>query len=99
MNNNVSSFIFELKDLANKETISITVPSINKVAKFKPLTVRQQKDALKASLAGVQGTLLFFNVINSILEENCEENVEFTIQDRAYIIIQLRNSALGSTYV
>lgn len=99
MNNNVSSFISELKDLANKETISITVPSINKVAKFKPLTVRQQKDALKASLAGVQGTLLFFNVINSILEENCEENVEFTIQDRAYIIIQLRNSALGSTYV
>ncbi|MGA1049245.1 MAG: hypothetical protein ACO3UU_14660, partial [Minisyncoccia bacterium] len=49
--------------------------------------------------AGVQGTLLFFNVINGILEENCEEDIEFTIQDRAYIIIQLRNSALGSTYV
>jgi len=99
MNNNVSSFISELKDLANKETISITIPSTNKAAKFKPLTVRQQKDALKASLAGVHGTLLFFNTINGILEENCEEAIDFTIQDRVYIILQLRNNALGSTYV
>jgi hypothetical protein len=99
MSNNVSSFISDLKDLANKETISITVPSTNKAVKFKPLSVRQQKDALKASLTGVQGTLLFFNTINNILEENCEEPIEFTIQDRVYITLQLRNNALGSSYI
>ncbi len=99
MSNNVSSFIADLKDLANKETVNVTVPSTNKTIKFKPLSVRQQKDALKASLAGVQGTLLFFNELNAILEENCEEAVDFTIQDRAYIILQLRNNALGSTYI
>jgi hypothetical protein len=99
MSNNVTSFIADLKDLANKETIDITVPSTGKPAKFKPLSVRQQKDALKASLAGVQGTLLFFNELNKILEENCEDTVNFTIQDRVYITLQLRNSALGSTYI
>ena len=99
MSNNVSSFISDLRDLANKETVSIIVPSINKPVKFKPLSVKQQKDALKASLAGVHGTLLFFNTINTILEENSEDNIDFTIQDRAYIIIQLRNNALGSMYV
>lgn len=98
MSNDVTSFIADLQNLANKEQIKITVPSLNKEVKFKPLTVKQQKEALKASLTGVQGTVLFFNVLNSILEENCSEDIDFTIQDRAYVMIQLRNNALGTSY-
>jgi hypothetical protein len=94
----VSSFISDLKSVSQQNTVKITVPSINKVVEFKSLTVKQQKDALKASLSGPQGTLLFFNTLNNIIEENSQEKINFTIQDRVYIIIQLRNYSLGASY-
>jgi len=50
----VSSFISDLKSVSQQNTVKITVPSINKVVEFKSLTVKQQKDALKASLSGLR---------------------------------------------
>lgn len=98
MSEQVNSFLADLKSLTNKEKVKIKVPSINKFVEFKPLTVKQQKDALKANLSGTTGSILFLSTVNDIIEENSEEDIEFTIQDRAYVILQLRNSALGEKY-
>lgn len=94
----VSSFISDLKGITDNNLIDIIVPSLDKKYKFKPLTVKQQKDCLKASLSGPQGAIAFFNVLNDIIKSNCEQQIEFTLLDRVHIILSLRNHSLGNTY-
>lgn len=97
--NTLDGFIKALDDLNKQNTVKITVPSAKKKMKFSLFSVSQHKDLLKSVFEGYSGIIRSSIIFNNILSANCEEEYEFTLADRAYILTQLRKESLGSAYI
>jgi len=76
-------------------TFEIFVPSLNKKVKFKGLTTKQQKDAVKSALEKSFSGIAFASLLNSILNENSLEKNDYLLTDRSYIIVSLRALSLS----
>ena len=98
MNSNVKSFLADLKQVNDNNTISIKVPSTKKKASFKRFNVTQQKKLLRSAFDGVQGTIDSVNVFNSIIKDNCESEVDFLLCDRSSILLELRKVSVGPNF-
>lgn len=81
------------------KTFDIFVPSLNRKIKFKGLTTKQQKEAVKTALDKAFSGISFSNLTNTIINENSTEKVEFNILDRNYILVVLRALSLSSTVI
>ena len=92
---NINNVLTSLENL--NKTYEIFVPSLNKKAKFKGLTTKQQKDAVKSALDKSLAGLSFSNLANSIISENCTEKLNFLLTDRSYILVVLRSLSLSKT--
>jgi hypothetical protein len=92
---NISNVLSSLDNL--NKVFDVYVPSINKKIKFKGLTTKQQKEAVKAALDKSLAGLTFSNLANSIIIENCLEKINFLLIDRSYILVTLRALSLSST--
>ena len=79
----------------NKE-YSIFVPSLNRQLKFKGLTTKQQKDIVKSVLDRNAAGITFANLLCDIItESSVEQNINFLLVDRFYIIAVLRSISLS----
>ena len=70
----------KLKEVKNDLKIALTSGEVV----FATLTLKQQKDLLSTSVAGVKGAIEFAKVLNKTILENSDSDKIFTI-DRAKI--------------
>jgi len=101
MSNNVNDVLKQL-DAINKSTgISVYIPSLKKIAKFKTLNLKQQKELLKSSVDETLTKLAFITAFYKIIEENNLENVDINSLytfDRNVIALTLRAHGLNEIY-
>jgi hypothetical protein len=93
---NSNDLIQKLKDYNNDNLIPIFIPSLSKKLKFKPLTIKQQKNIIKTAGDGVISGATLSQVINNIVNELCvESDQEFSIIDRYPVILAARMHSVG----
>ena len=95
-----TDIITALKQANSDNTTSIYVPSQDKHIDFYPITVRDQKKIVTTSLESSVNTSAFHVTTNRMIENCCsDKQMEFSVIDRAAILISLRVNMLGSTVV
>lgn len=88
----INDILLKLNEINQEDNIKVKVPSLGRVVSFKPLSLQQQKDILKAGISSEIFNILEFNVIfNSIIEQNSFERNNYLLQDRSVIAIAFRN--------
>jgi len=93
----MDSFSSALTSLDNLAKIyEIFVPSLNKKVKFKGLTTKQQKEAVKTALDKNITGLTFSNLLNKIIVDNSTEKNTYLLPDRNYIVTALRVLSLSN---
>mgnify|MGYP006097554681 FL=1 len=96
MNADVKSFLANLKEVNDTNTVSIKVPSTGKKASFTLFNVSQQKQLLRAAFEGVEGSINQSSIFNSIVQDNCSKEIDFLVSDRAAILIDMRKAVVGN---
>jgi hypothetical protein len=94
----VSNILSKLKELNDANLVSVYVPSARKEMKFRPLSVKQQKDLIKSGLDGNLSGITLSNVINQIVLDNATEKHTYLVTDRFPVILSLRIQAFGSEF-
>jgi hypothetical protein len=97
MNSNVKSFLSNLQELNDANTVTIKVPSTGKNASFKHASVNQQKELLRSVFDGVDGVIKRANILNKLITDNSIADIDFLIIDKNPILIELRKESVGST--
>jgi hypothetical protein len=87
---NFSNVLTQLKKINEETIIDCFVPSINKQAKFKPMTVAQQQQIIKNLTNGAADSLRINNSINNILIDNSIECSDLKVIDREVMLLQYR---------
>jgi hypothetical protein len=95
----VSSILSKLNDLNNSNLVSIHVPSAKKEMKFKPLSVKQQKDLIKSGLDGSLAGITLSNIIGEIIIDNSVEKYDFLVTDKLPILLALRKQSFGKIFI
>lgn len=93
----ISDILKQLQEVEASSAIHISVPSLNRLVKFKPLSVKQHHEILKCGIDGVIGTIRLSTVFNKIIKENCLESVNFMIYDTEWILLNLRIAGIGKS--
>ena len=93
----VLNILKELQSVEDDSAVDIIVPSVNKLVKFKPLSVKQHHEILKCSIDGVTGSIKLAIILNKIIIENSLESIDFTVYDAEWILLQLRKHSFGNT--
>lgn len=93
----ISNILKELQTVENDSVVDVFVPSVNKLVKFKPLSVKQHHEILKCSVDGVLGSIKLSIVFNKIITDNCLESVDFTVYDTEWILLKLRIANIGES--
>ena len=96
MNSDVKSFLSNLQELNDANTVTVKVPSKGKNASFKLASVSQQKKLLSSAFDGVDGVVKRANIFNSLITDNSVEDNDYLIIDRPAILIGLRKESVGS---
>jgi hypothetical protein len=95
----LNDVISKLEKINNENFLSVYIPSLKKNVKFKPLTLKQQKDILKSSVTNDLTSVINFNLaFNKIIKENSVEKNNYKTIDRLPIIIALRNKFSDEPY-
>lgn len=94
----VKNFLADLKEVGEANTISIKVPSTNKKATFKQFNVTQQKKLLRSALDGIEGSIETGSIFNNMIKDNCAEDIEFLLCDRAHLLLELRKGSIGDKF-
>lgn len=95
----VTDILGKLQAYNNTNLVEAYVPSIGGVAKFKQLSVKQQKDLIKTALDGAMSGLTLNNIINHIVVDNSVIKHNFLVTDKLPVIMSLRVAAMGANYV
>lgn len=94
----ISDLLGKLQNINNSNLIDVFVPSQGRFAKFRQLSVKQQKDLIKTGLDGALAGVTIANAFNSIIAENAAERMVFDVFDRAPIVLGLRVQSFGPTH-
>lgn len=95
----VTSILSKLNQINESNLISVYVPSAKKEMKFKPISVRQQKDLIKSGLDGILSGIIISNVINQVITDNSVEKYDFLVVDKIPVILSLRKQSFGSEFI
>jgi hypothetical protein len=88
----INDILSKLNEINHEDVIKIFIPSLQREVSFKPLSLHQQKDILKAGISSDIFNILEFNAIfNNIIEQNSLERNQYKVQDRLVIAIAFRN--------
>jgi hypothetical protein len=88
----INDILQKLNEINHEDSIKILIPSLGRTVAFKPLSLQQQKDILKAGISSEIFNILEFNAIfNNIIEQNSLERNNYSLHDRSTIAIALRN--------
>ncbi len=88
----INDILYKLNEINFEDTIKIYIPSLQRVAPFKPLSLQQQKEILKAGISSEIFNVLEFNAtFNSIIDQNSLEKNVYRLTDRPVIAIAMRN--------
>lgn len=99
MKSNVKSFLENLEELNNSNTVTVKIPSTGNEVEFKLASVSQQKELLSTLFGdSVESIFTRTNVFNRIIEANCKEDLDFLIIDREAIMLAIRKKLFGSSY-
>ena len=86
----------DLKKFNQEKHFDVFVPSLGKNVKFKPLTVKQQKEIIKSGIDQRVQNLAFVSVLNRIIVDNMvDRNVPLSTIDKGPIMIALRANSLS----
>jgi len=100
MSEESKNILSKLKELNKKKSLSIFIPTLGKKVKFLPFTLKQQKEILSKMPQDAGGLLVFNNIFNKIITDNCEDeslNVSnLNLFDRIVIILSYRVSTIGN---
>ena len=94
----VSSILSKLNDHNNSNLVSVYVPSAKKEMKFKPLSVKQQKDLIKSGLDGALAGITISNIIGEIILDNSVDKYDFLVTDKLPILLALRKQSFGNLF-
>lgn len=92
---NFKDFIQDLESINKTNNISIKVPTSSKSLKFKLISVAQHKELLKSAFEGYEGVIRSSVIFNDIITSSCESEYEFSLLDRAPILLKLREASIG----
>lgn len=95
MNSNVKSFLSNLQELNDANTVTIKIPSTGKNASFKLASVNQQKELLRSAFDGVDGVIKRANILNDLITNNSTDEIDFLIIDKPAVLIGLRKESVG----
>ena len=85
----------DLKKFNQEKNFDVYVPSIGKNVKFKPLTVKQQKELIKSGIDQRVQNLSFVTLLNNIITDNLVDNgATISTIDKSPIMIALRANSL-----
>lgn len=85
----------DLKKFNQEKNFDVYVPSIGKNVKFKPLTVKQQKEIIKSGIDQRVQNLSFVTLLNNIITDNLvDKSVTISTIDKSPIMIALRSNSL-----
>lgn len=100
MSEESKNILSKLKELNKKKSLSIFIPTLGKKVKFLPFTLKQQKEILSKMPQDAGGLLVFNNIFNKIITDNCEDeslNISnLNLFDRIVIILSYRVSTIGN---
>ena len=88
--NNFSNVLTQLKKINEESIIDCFVPSANKQAKFKPMTVAQQQQIIKNLANAASDNLKIINSINDIIIANSIDCNDLKTIDREIVLLQYR---------
>lgn len=91
----ISNILKELQSVEDDSVIDVFVPSVNRLVKFKPLSVKQHHEILKCSIDGVLGSIKLSTIFNKIIIDNSLESIDFTVYDTEWILLKLRMANVG----
>jgi len=91
----ISSILKELQVVEDDSVVDVFVPSVNRLVKFKPLSVKQHHEILKCGIDGVLGSIKLSTIFNRIIIDNSLESIEFTVYDTEWILLKLRMANVG----
>lgn len=98
----VNLVLDKLKEINESKGENIYLPSLGKKVKFRPFTLKQQKNILSKLPNDASSLLTFNNFFNDIILENSTLPLKLdnlTSLDRTSVILSYRVSAVGSSYV
>lgn len=95
MSTNFSDLLSQVVKSRDENLIEVYLPSIGKTAKFKQLSVNQQKDILLSGFKGAASSIEFINVINNIINENNVNNNDILVIDRPLVLLSFRYNSIG----
>lgn len=97
MSKGLDSFLSKLDTLSKNEIVKVYVPSLKKEIPFKLFSVGQQKELIRTALTGVDGAVKCGIIYDEIIQSNCQEDVELSLEDKNAILIALRRETIGNT--
>ena len=95
--NEISNILKELQSVEDDSVIDVFVPSVNRLVKFKPLSVKQHHEILKCGIDGVLGSIKLSTIFNKIIIDNSLESIDFTVYDPEWILLKLRMANVGDS--
>ena len=93
----ISNILKELQSVEDDSVIDVFVPSVNRLVKFKPLSVKQHHEILKCGIDGVLGSIKLSTIFNKIIIDNSLESIDFTVYDTEWILLKLRMANVGDS--
>lgn len=98
MKADVKSFLADLKQANDNNVVSIKVPSTKKKANFKRFNITQHKLLIRSAFDGIEGNIESQNVYNTIIKDNCTDDINFLVYDRSAILLELRKASVGTDF-
>jgi len=97
MSQDINDIIGAIESVSRQNTLDIFVPTQNRTVKFRPMTVKHQKQIISSALENSLNTAHFHVECNNIISECClEPDIEIYVIDRNAILVGLRVNMLGS---
>lgn len=97
MSNTIADVLKQLDELNLENSIQVFVPSLQRILKFKPLNLKQQKELLRTTIDESLVKLAFNNLLSNIISDNSVEKININSLytfDRAAIALSLRAKGL-----
>jgi len=94
-NDDFNNLLNDITRLNESDGHELWVLSQNRMVKFSPITVKQQKSLLTSGMTVRIKNTAFLNCVNDILVTNCREDIDIKIIDRSLLALQLRSLAIS----
>ena len=93
----ITNILKELQAVEDDSVVDIFVPSVNRLVKFKPLSVKQHHEILKCGIDGISGSIKLSVILNKIIIDNCLESIDFVVYDTEWVLLNLRIAHVGTS--